>query len=34
MNFQTLKSMVESLIKSYKCPMCMSQVNEGDVSII
>ena len=34
MNFQTLKWMIESLVKSYKCPMCMSEVDESDVSII
>lgn len=34
MNFQTLKWMIESLVKSYKCPMCTSGVSEGDVSII
>ena len=34
MNFQTLKWMIESLVKSYKCPMCMSHVDESDVNII
>ena len=34
MNFQTLKWMIESLVKSYKCPMCMNGVSESDVSII
>ena len=34
MNFQTLKWMIESLVKSYKCPMCTSDVNESDISII
>ena len=34
MNFQTLKWMIDSLVKSYKCPMCHSHVNEGNIDII
>ena len=34
MNFQTLKSMIESIVKTYKCPICTSSVTEGDVNII
>lgn len=34
MNFQSLKWMIESIIKSYKCPECSSEVNESNIDII
>lgn len=35
MNYQTLKTMIEGLIKSYKCPACDSvHIQEQNVDII
>ncbi len=34
MNFQSLKWMIESLIKSYKCPECTSGVTDTNIDII
>lgn len=34
MNFQTLRWMIESLVKTYKCPMCNSHVTENNIDII
>ena len=34
MNFQSLKWMIDSLIKSYKCPECSSSVTDSNVDII
>lgn len=34
MNYQTLKWMIESMIQSYKCPMCQSGITETSVDII
>ncbi|MDP2090867.1 MAG: hypothetical protein Q8K30_04695 [Candidatus Gracilibacteria bacterium] len=34
MNFQSLKGMIESIIVSYKCPECSSEVNETNIDII
>ncbi len=34
MNFQSLKWMIESIIHSYKCPECSSEVNESNIDII
>lgn len=34
MNFQSLKWMIDSVIKSYKCPECASEVNESNIDII
>ncbi len=34
MNFQSLKGMIESIINSYKCPECNSQVEEFNIDII
>lgn len=34
MNFQSLKSMIDSLVKTYKCPECGHDVNESNVDII
>ena len=34
MNYQWLKAMIESLVKSYKCPECSSEVNETNVDIV
>ena len=34
MNFQWLKAMIESLIKSYKCPECSSEVDSTSVDIV
>lgn len=34
MNFQSLKWMIESIIVSYKCPECSSEVNETNIDII
>lgn len=34
MNFQSIKSMIESLIKSYKCPECWESINDTNVDIM
>lgn len=34
MNYQSLKWMIESLIRSYKCPECGLWVNENNIDII
>lgn len=34
MNFQSLKWMIESLIKSYKCPECSTGVTDTNIDII
>ena len=34
MNFQSLKWMIDSLIKSYKCPECESWVDDSCIDII
>ncbi len=34
MNFQSIKWMIESLIKSYKCPECWEWINDTNVDII
>lgn len=34
MNFQSLKSMIDSLVKTYKCPECNTEVSEENVDII
>ena len=34
MNFQTLKWMIESIVKSYKCPECNSSVSDANIDIM
>ncbi|MFK7780568.1 MAG: hypothetical protein QM490_05550 [Candidatus Gracilibacteria bacterium] len=34
MNYQSLKGMIESLIKSYRCPECTSGVTDVNIDII
>ena len=34
MNFQSIKSMIESLTKSYKCPECSESITDANVDII
>jgi len=34
MNYKTLKWMLESLVKVYKCPMCSAEINENNVDIV
>lgn len=34
MNFQSLKWMIDTLIKTYKCPECNSDVSESNVDIM
>ncbi|MDD3646219.1 MAG: hypothetical protein PHH06_02300 [Candidatus Gracilibacteria bacterium] len=34
MNYQALKSMIENLIKTYKCPECKSSVTEENIDIV
>ena len=34
MNFQTLKWMIENLIKNFACPVCSSAIKENNVEII
>ena len=34
MNYQSLKWMIESIINSYKCPECSSEINESNIDII
>lgn len=34
MNFQTLKAMIENLIKSFTCPACNSAIAENSIEII
>lgn len=34
MNYQSLKWMIESLVKSYKCPECNSGVTDANIDII
>lgn len=34
MNYKTLKWMLESLVKVYKCPMCNAEINEDNVDIV
>nr|MDD3719936.1 hypothetical protein [Candidatus Gracilibacteria bacterium] len=34
MNYQALKGMLESIVKTYKCPSCNSLINENNVDIV
>lgn len=34
MNYQALKSMIESLIKSFKCQECQSNITEKNIDIV
>lgn len=34
MNFKALKGMIDSLIKTYKCPECGNEVNDNNVDVI
>jgi len=34
MNFKALKWMIDSLVKSYKCPECWNEVNDNNVDVI
>lgn len=34
MNFKALKWMIDSLVKSYKCPECWNDVNDNNVDVI
>ena len=34
MNFQSLKWMIDSLVKSYKCPKCGTWITDANVDII
>ncbi len=34
MNFQSIKWMIESLIKNYKCPECWDSINDTNVDIM
>jgi hypothetical protein len=34
MNYLSLKWMIESIIKSYKCPECSGEINESNIDII
>lgn len=34
MNFKALKGMIESLVKTYKCPECWAEVNDNNVDVI
>lgn len=34
MNYQALKWMLESIVKSYKCPSCNNLISENNVDII
>lgn len=34
MNYKTLKWMLESLVKVYKCPMCSAEIDENNVDIV
>jgi len=34
MNFQSIKWMIESLVKSYKCPECLDWISDSNVDII
>ncbi len=34
MNFKALKWMIESLVKTYKCPECAAEVNDNNVDVI
>ncbi len=34
MNYKTLKWMLESLVKVYRCPMCDAEVSENSVDIV
>jgi len=34
MNFQSIKSMMESLVKTYKCPECSEWISEANIDII
>jgi len=34
MNYKTLKWMLESLVKVYKCPICNEEINENNVDIV
>ncbi|MCP4523111.1 MAG: hypothetical protein GY828_02730 [Candidatus Gracilibacteria bacterium] len=34
MNFKALKGMIDSLVKTYKCPECGNEVNENNVDVI
>lgn len=34
MNFKALKWMIESLVKTYKCPECAAEVSDNNVDVI
>lgn len=34
MNFKALKWMIESLVKTYKCPECWAEVNDNNVDVV
>lgn len=34
MNFKALKGMIDSLVKTYKCPECGAEVNDNNVDVI
>lgn len=34
MNFQSIKSMIESLTKTYKCPECNNSITDSNIDII
>lgn len=34
MNFKALKWMIDSLVKTYKCPECGNEVNDNNVDVI
>lgn len=34
MNFKALKWMIDSLVKTYKCPECAAEVNDNNVDVI
>lgn len=34
MNFQSLKAMIDSLVKSYKCPECSNSISDANIDII
>ncbi len=34
MNFKALKGMIDSLVKTYKCPECSETVNDNNVDVI
>lgn len=34
MNYQMLKTLLDSLVKNFKCPNCQSQINENNLEIV